>query len=54
MKCFTHGKASAITLAREISTLQQKRFWIDMAETFRGESSKCDSFPESGNTQPMP
>jgi hypothetical protein len=50
MRCFACGKASAITLAREISTPQQKRLWIDMAETSHGESSKCDNFPESGNT----
>jgi A/G-specific DNA glycosylase len=36
MRCFARGKASAITLAREISTPQQKRLWIDMAETSRG------------------
>ena len=53
MRCFARGKASAITLAREISTPQQKRLWIDMAETSRGESSKCDNFPESGNTPRM-
>jgi hypothetical protein len=50
MRCFACGKASAITLAREISTPQQKRLWIDMAESSRRTSSKCDNFPESGNT----
>src|SRR4030095_10024872 len=53
MRCFACGKASAITLAREISKPQQKRLWIDMAETSHGEASKCDNFPESGNTPRM-
>ena len=50
MRCFGRGKASATTLAREISTPQQKRLWIDMAETSRRGSAKCDNSPESGNT----
>ena len=50
MRCFARGKASAITLAREISTPRQKRLWIDMPETSRVASSKCDNFPGSGNT----
>ena len=53
MRCFARGKASAITLAREISTPPQKRLWIDMAETSRSGSSKCGNFPELGNTPPM-
>ena len=53
MRCFARGKASAITLAHEISTPPQKRLWIDMAETSRNGSSECGNFPESGNTPPM-
>ena len=53
MKCFASGRASAITLAREIFTPLQKRLWIDTAEISRGESSKCVNFLESGNTPRM-
>ena len=54
MKCFARGKASAITLAREIFTPPQRRLWIDTAEISRGESSKCVNFLESGNTPRTP
>jgi len=49
MRCFAHGKASAITLVHEIFTQQQKRLWIDTTENSLGTSSKCGSFPASVN-----
>ena len=49
MRCFARGKASAITLAREISTRQQRSLWIDTADNSRGQSIKCSDFPESAN-----
>ena len=54
MKCFTHGKASATTLAREIFTLQRRRSWIDIADTSRAQLMKCRSFPASANTPRTP
>jgi len=53
MRCCARGKAWATTLAREISTPQQKRLWIDMADNSHGKSSKCDTFAESENTPRM-
>ena len=49
MRCFKCGKASAITLAREICTPQQKRLSINTVETSQGKSSGCGVFPESAN-----
>jgi hypothetical protein len=53
MRCFARGKASAITLAREIFTPQQKRSWTAIAENSHRESRKCDNFPELVNTPRM-
>jgi hypothetical protein len=48
------GRASAITIVREIFTPPQGPSWIDTSAASRDQSSKCSNFQESENIPHTP